>query len=140
MQNPQKTYKKTSQQQLDTALHLINVTKLSISKAAIRSNIKVSTLRKIIKRNNNDLENTTQLRVENVGTRRALPFEDEVTLASVSRLRAKWGFGLTAVDIKDLVKQFVDCNKNKDSPLGLHLRKYCHFKVSKFIVRSVASY
>ena len=64
------------------------------------------------------------------GKQQAIPDNEEGSLAAAIRLRAKWGFGLTRRNIQNLVAEFVTTNKEKETPLGDYLRKFCHFKVS----------
>jgi len=131
--NPKKTHEKVPQDKLDTALHLIQTTNISVRGAAKQAGMNESTLRAIIKRNKKsgkDLETIQQLvSLESSGMQPSLPHDEEQVLAEAIRLRAKWGFGLSRSDVQDLVQDFVALHREKETPLGEHLRKYCQFKV-----------
>ena len=58
---------------------------------------------------------------KSVGGQLSLPKEAEMELAKCLKIKAKWGFGNTITELKDLVKSFVDANIAEDSPTGMYL-------------------
>jgi len=131
-ENPKQNHTRITQDKLDTVLHHLKK-KSSIRQAARNAGINEASLRYILKKNNlkDKFENVQQIPVMAVvGSPTTFPKAEESTLATVIQLRSKWGFGLSRSAVRDLVKDFIDLHKEKDTPLGHHLRKHCHFKVS----------
>ena len=60
----------------------------------------------------------------------SLPQENESELAMMLTVKAKWGFGSTRDEVRQLVHDYVVEAKTKDNPIEKHLKKYCQFKVS----------
>ena len=58
----------------------------------------------------------------------SIPEESEFELAVCIKMMAKWGFSPTREELKDLVKDYVKSNKETNTSVGHHLRKYCQFK------------
>ena len=95
-----------SKEKLETAFNMLKDSH-SVRATAKHIGVNESTLRSIIKRNQNTIDNTTQFMPSTSGMQRTLPHREEASLASVIRLRAKCGFGLSRSDIQDIVQSFV---------------------------------
>ena len=74
------------------------------------------------------------------GRKPSLPKECEDELALCLKAKARWGFGSTRDEVRDLVKEYVTKNKDTETDLrkhclylrnSLYLRKYCQFKNNK---------
>ena len=124
--------KRIPQDRLDLAMRMIRENNSSIRAAAKAGGFSEAALRKIIKKQETqDLNEVATLVASPApGKQRAIPDNEERSLAAAIRLRAKWGFGLTRRNIQNLVAEFVTTNKEKETPLGDYLRKFCDFKVS----------
>ena len=129
---PKIKQQRISQDRLDAALRMIREDNASIRAAAKACSFSEAALRKILKKQTaldlNDV--ATPVASQAPGKQRAIPNDEEGSLAAAIRLRVKWGFGLTRRIIQNLVAEFVTTNKEKETPLGDYLRKFCHFKVS----------
>ena len=63
------------------------------------------------------------------GGQTGIPEESERELAFLLNLKAKWGFAASRDEVREIVQEYVTANKEKDTPEGEHLRKFCRFKV-----------
>ena len=128
-EEPRRPWKKHLQSDIDAALHSVREGS-SIRRAAKRIGMDESTLRKKIKRQKVPLEEIECLEViEQRGVKRSLPEEAEVSLAAMIRLCARWGFGLSGNEVKDLVRDYVAANREAETEVGAYLRRSCQFKV-----------
>ena len=93
----------------------------SIRKAAKEAGISEWTLRDRIKRG---------LPKKKEGGQQSMPEESETELAVMLRLKSKWGFASSRQEVIELVQDYVNHNKGKDTPVGKYLEKNCRFKVS----------
>ena len=50
--------------------------------------------------------------------------EKESELAHLLTLKSKWGFASTREEVKCLVQEYVQANKNLDTPVGKNLWKF----------------
>jgi len=115
-----------SRAELDTALEMIK-NKTSIRKTAKHLGVNESTLRFKLKKVG-PVEDVEELPSTSFGRKCVLPDEDEANLAILMRLRAKWGFSLTGKDIQELAIQYIQYNKDLDTPLAEHMKKHGRFK------------
>ena len=65
---------------------------------------------------------------QHLGTPMSLPEASERDLAVVLTIKSKWGFALSRKEVQDLVEEYVQLNKRKNTELGRYLTKYCKFK------------
>lgn len=123
-----KPHRTVNQETLDTILRLVKDGKSirSIGKEVGRNE---STVRTLLKRNASCSGGITKMQPQTSGMKRTIPIEEERILAQMIRIRAKWGYGMSRDNIKDMVGEFVTQEKGKETPLGAHLQKYCHFTV-----------
>ena len=66
------------------------------------------------------------------GNQTSLPEESERSLSAVLTLKSKWGFACNRAEVKQLVFDYVQKNKDLDTDIGKYLRKYCRFKVGSY--------
>ena len=69
----------------------------------------------------------------------AIPEREEYELAHLLTLKSKWGFVSTRVKMKCLVQEYVQANKNLDTPVGKHLWKFRNFTVRIYIVLQIVA-
>lgn len=110
---------KVNEQMLQEAIAKVQSKQLSIRKAAAEIGMPESSLRDKMKKR----------RSQKPGTLTSLPEDSEKELAYLLKLRARWGFGASYNDVQSIVQQFVLENRDKDTELGIYLRKYCQLKV-----------
>ena len=129
--NAKQREKMHSQVDLDNALHMLN-SGTSIRKASKASGLGESTLRyklKALKASEVKLSELRHMPTVNRGNKSSLPREAEISLATMTRLTARWGLGLDSDAMKQFVGEYVAANRDKDTDIGKYLRKYCRFKV-----------
>ena len=49
----------------------------------------------------------------------------------MSKAKARWGFGPTRDEVRDIVSDYVPANKRRDTELGRYLDIHCQFKHNK---------
>ena len=105
---------------LEAVINQINNKEISIRHGAKQLNMPESTLRHWMK---NRIRNKR-------GPPTTLPQQVEEKLAYLLSVKAKWGIALGREELKDMVKEYILENKNKDTEIGRQLAKMCRFKVS----------
>ena len=57
-----------------------------------------------------------------------MPKESEDELATCLQAKARWGYGSTQEEVREIVKEYVCMNKDSDTDLGRYLIKHNLFK------------